>query len=211
MTSQDWFNPSVHPPATLAAAPSTAPTATDIRPLLIGTHSTPLLQGGGGYLTDQQMLNPGALPPVGPSPTSSIYGGADLLSTFDAPLLRGGRRRTLRRRGGGYLMPQQWYNPDVKDPVGFAAPLTTAASPDATRPVLVSTFLSPLLGAGRRGKTRRGQRGGMRGGFSPSVMGSFAANAQAAIVPLALYGVYKMVVPEKKTGSKKRSKTPSKH
>lgn len=102
-------------------------------------------------------------------------------------------------------MPGQWYNPDAKDLVGGATPLSTAATPDATRPVLVSTFVSPLLsGAGRRGKTRR-----QRGGFSPSVMGSFAANAQAAIVPLVLYGVYKMVAPEKKSKSKSGSSSKS--
>ena len=32
----------------------------------------------------------------------------------------------------------------------------------------------------------------MRGGFSPALMGSFVANAQTAIVPLALYGLYYM-------------------
>lgn len=200
MTSQDWFNPSVQPPTTLLAAPSTAPTSVDIRPVLYGSHSTPLLQGGGGYLTDQQMLNPTVLSPVGPTPSSSPYGGADQLSTFVSPLLKGGRR-TLRKRGGGYGMPGQWYTPDAKDPVGITSPLTTAASPDATRPVLVSTFVSPLLsGAGRREKTRK-----QRGGFSPSVMGSFAANAQAAIVPLVLYGVYKLVAPEKQTKTKSKS------
>ena len=101
-------------------------------------------------------------------------------------------------------MPQQWFNPGVQDPVGTMSPFTTAASPDATRPVLMSTFVSPLLQQG--GSTRR-MRGGMRGGFSPSVMGSFAANAQSAIVPLVLYGVYKLVAPEKQTKTAKTVRT----
>jgi len=220
MTSQDWFNPSVQPPASLLTAPSTAPTDIDIRPILLGSQATPLLlQRGGGYQTSEQALNPLALSPTGPSPASSIYGGADLLSTFRPSLLEGGRRQgrqgkqgkqgrqgrqTLRKRGGGTLMPQQWYNPGVQDPVGTMSPLTTAASPDAIRPVLMSTFVSPLL---QQGGTTRRMRGGMRGGFSPSVMGSFAANAQSAIVPLVLYGVYKLVAPEKKQTKTKTAKT----
>jgi hypothetical protein len=35
------------------------------------------------------------------------------------------------------------------------------------------------------------------GGFAPSIMGSFVANAQSAVVPLALYAVYHMFVPKK--------------
>jgi hypothetical protein len=42
-----------------------------------------------------------------------------------------------------------------------------------------------------------------RGGFSPSIMGAFVANAQAAIVPLSLYLVYQAFVPKK--GTKKNS------
>jgi hypothetical protein len=62
------------------------------------------------------------------------------------------------------------------------------------RPVLPATFQSPLLSGQTGGRrTRRSHRGG----FSPSVMGGFIANAQAAIVPLALYAVYHTVVPKK--------------
>jgi hypothetical protein len=138
-----------------------------------------------------------------------LYGGADLLSTFVSPLLKGGRRTLRKRRtSGGYLMPQQWFNPGHKDPVGTMAPLTTAASPNAIRPVLVSTFLSPPLQQGGQKGYKKGSRRNtrkQRGGFSPSVMGSFAANAQSAIVPLVLYGVYKLVSPEKKTKSSKKT------
>ena len=52
---------------------------------------------------------------------------------------------------------------------------------------MYSTF---KLNGGRR--TRRAQRGG----FSPSVMGGFIPNAQAALVPAALYMVYHTFVPK---------------
>ena len=63
------------------------------------------------------------------------------------------------------------------------------------RPILVSTGV-PQLGGRRRRGTRR-----TRGGFVPSIMGSFTANAQAAVVPAALYLVYHTMVP-KNMGSK---------
>jgi len=46
----------------------------------------------------------------------------------------------------------------------------------------------------------------MEGGFAPAVMGSFVANAQAAAVPLALYGMYSAVVPKKGAVAKPVSK-----
>jgi hypothetical protein len=60
--------------------------------------------------------------------------------------------------------------------------------PTATeiRPVLYSTF----KGGARKGSRRQ------RGGFSPSIMGGFIPNAQAAIVPAALYLVYHTFVPK---------------
>jgi hypothetical protein len=51
--------------------------------------------------------------------------------------------------------------------------------------------MSALMAGGARRRTRRS-----RGGFSPSIMGSFIANAQAAIVPAALYLVYNQFVPK---------------
>lgn len=56
-----------------------------------------------------------------------------------------------------------------------------------------------LMGGAR--KTRRNQ---MSGGFVPSVMGGFVANAQAVAVPLALYLGYHTLVPKKDKQSKTR-------
>ena len=97
-------------------------------------------------------------------------------------------RRNMRKNhsGGDYQTSQQWFDPDVLPPATILPAVSTAPTSSEIRPVLLSTFQS----AGGR-KTRR------RGGFSPSVMGGFVANAQSAIVPLALYAVYHTMVPKK--------------
>jgi hypothetical protein len=147
---------------------------------------------GGGYLTDQQMFNPGILPPTSilsaPSTNATAFATRPVLSqTWPTPLLSQGGRR--KHRGGGYLSDQQAFNPDVLPPTTlFPAPSTAPTAADI-RPILTATT-TPHLGG-----SRRHQR--VRGGFSPSVMGSFTANAQAAVVPLALYAAYHTLVPKK--------------
>lgn len=89
-------------------------------------------------------------------------------------------KKTQRRRGGGYQTSQQFFQPDVlPSSTFFPGVPTTAVTPSEIRPVLMQT------GARR-----------YKGGFSPSVMGSFVSNAQAAIVPAALYLVYHTLVPK---------------
>lgn len=101
------------------------------------------------------------------------------------------KNRTRKQRGSGYLSDQQFFNPEVLPPTSlFAAPSSAPTATDV-RPVLLATSV-PQMG----GRTRRA-----RGGFVPSVMGSFTSNAQAAIVPAALYLVYHTMVP-KNMGSK---------
>lgn len=129
-------------------------------------------QRGAGYLTDQQMFNPNVLPPVAwAAPPSTAPNGVDV-----RPVL-------VAQSGAGYLTDQQWFNPEVLPPAGLYAAPSTAPTANEVRPV--------LLAQGGRGRTRR-----MRGGFVPSIMGPFAANAQAAIVPAALYLVYHTMVPK---------------
>jgi hypothetical protein len=101
------------------------------------------------------------------------------------------RRSTKKQRGSGYVTSQQFFDPTVKSPAAypFASTVTTAPDAYAIRPVLNSTF---QLG-GR--KTRRA--GVQRAGFSPSVMSGFIPNAQAAIVPAAMYAAYHFLVPKK--------------
>jgi len=82
-------------------------------------------------------------------------------------------------------MPQQWFNPDVFPPSTIIPAVSTAPTSVEIRPMLMATPPAQLGGARQRG------------GFSPSIMGGFAANAQGAIVPAALYLVYHTMVPKK--------------
>ena len=101
------------------------------------------------------------------------------------------RHRDRRTRGGGYQTSQQFFDPQVLPPTTGAFAPVISSLPTATdiRPVMYSTFKG-----GARRQTRRVRR--MRGGFSPSIMGGFIPNAQAAIVPAALYLVYHTFVPK---------------
>jgi hypothetical protein len=107
--------------------------------------------------------------------------------------------KTRRFRGAGYLTDVQYLGGPLSPVAGPLSPVITS-QPTAydVRPVM---YASPRQVGG---KTRRARGERKRGGFSPSVMGSFVAKAQAAIVPLALYLVYHTTVP--KTGSKKGGK-----
>lgn len=126
------------------------------------------------------------------------------MNTRRASRQRASRRRASRRRvarrqnAGGYQTSQQFFNPDVLPPsTVFPAP-STAPTAYEIRPVLPATFKAS--GGGARGRTGRRTRGG----FSPSIMGPFVANAQAAIVPLALYGLYHKFVPKRSSGGRTR-------
>jgi hypothetical protein len=157
---------------------------------------------GAGYLTDQQFFNPNVLPPTSVYSAPSTNATATmtrpiLLQTQPTPLLAQGGRRSRKHRGGGTLTDQQMFNPGVLPPSTlFAAPSTAPTATDI-RPILQSTAM-PQLGGSRNRKQKH------RGGFSPSIMGSFTSNAQAAIVPLALYAVYHTLVPKK--GTRKSTK-----
>jgi hypothetical protein len=111
-------------------------------------------------------------------------------------------RKNKAHRGGGYLTDQQYFNPDVLPPSSMMPPLTSLPTSTDIRPVMLATApMSALMAGGARRRTRRA-----RGGFSPSVMGSFISNAQAAIVPAALYLVYNQFVPKSNSPSAKLEK-----
>jgi hypothetical protein len=94
------------------------------------------------------------------------------------------RKHMRKHNGGGYTMPYGYYNapgfPVMVNP--FASVPSTNATSANIRPVLNQT-----------GGTRKK----LKGGFSPSVMGPFIQNAQAAIVPAVLYTIYHTMVPKK--------------
>lgn len=108
-----------------------------------------------------------------------------------------------RRRGGGVQTPQQFFNPTAYAPATglLNAVPTTAPNAYEIRPVLQSTFQAV---GGRRRNNKQTRRA--YGGFSPSVMSGFVANAQAAIVPMALYAVYHTLVPKNKKTSGGRTR-----
>ena len=120
-------------------------------------------------------------------------------------MAKGRRNHKTRksRRGGGYVTSQQYFDRDVLPPTSWGPALSTAANPENIRPVLYATVPPSALMTGGRSRSRKSRHGGARGGFSPSVMGGFLANAEKAIVPLALYMVYHTFVP--KTGTRRSS------
>ncbi len=102
--------------------------------------------------------------------------------------------RKTRRIGGGVVTSQQFFNNDVLPPHTNAAAVSTAPTDLAARPILNSTFKV----GGRR----------LKGGFSPSIMGSFLQNAQQAVVPLALYSAYRLMPKKGRNIFSLRSKSP---
>lgn len=103
------------------------------------------------------------------------------------------KTRRVRRIGGGYGTSQQFFDKDILPPAAgmFASVPSTAPTSYEIRPILYSTF-------GMRGGKRNTRRARKMqdGGFSPSIMGGFIQNAQAAIVPAALYLAYHTIVPK---------------
>lgn len=112
-------------------------------------------------------------------------------------------KHTRRHRGGGVQTPQQFFNPTAYAPAAglFSNVPTTAPNAYEIRPVLQSTFQAVGGRSLRRSRQERKPTRRAHGGFSPSVMGGFVANAQAAIVPMALYAVYHTLVPKNKKAS----------
>ena len=105
--------------------------------------------------------------------------------------------RRSYKRGAGYLSPAEFFNPNALQPATNAQAVSSAPVPGWVRPPLVAT--SVVAPAGGRRTTRK------VGGFAPAIMGSFVANAQTAVVPMVLYGLYSMVA-AKKTKSNNRTR-----
>lgn len=110
----------------------------------------------------------------------------------------------MQRQGGGaYGAPLSYLDNSYREPQASAGSDILRFQPGLARPVINPT-------GGRRGRTMkrrcmRGKRrskstracksvkcGGARGGFYPSVMGSFTTNG-AALVPATIYSGYKFI------------------
>ena len=105
--------------------------------------------------------------------------------------------RKTSRSGGGYGTPEYYFNPSHQQPSSDAPAPSSDPVAGWVRPPLAATeFVSPdALTTRQSGGWRQTRRlvKKMSGGFSPALMGSFVANAQTAIVPLVLYGLYYLV------------------
>ena len=120
-------------------------------------------------------------------------------------------RKTYRRssRGGGYGTPQYYFDPSVQQPSSNAPAPSSEPVAGWVRPPLAATEMvspdaltKPQMGGWKQ--TRR-MINKMHGGFSPALMGSFVANAQTAIVPLALYGLYYLVGQKSSSNTTRRN------
>jgi serine/threonine protein kinase len=128
-------------------------------------------------------------------PKSCVFlGGGSKTARNSRMKSRRAHRKSRRQHGAGYLTPAEFFGGPQQPSAGWLSSTpSTAPTANIIRPVLQSTVPIHQTGAGRR--TRR-----LRGGFSPAVMGGFIPNAQAAIVPAALYLAYHQLV--RKNGAK---------
>lgn len=110
-------------------------------------------------------------------------------------------RKTYRRvRGAGYLSPAEYFNESALQPASSGPTISSEPVPGWVRPPLSATTWIAPAGGSRKRSTRK------VGGFAPAIMGSFVANAQSAVVPLVLYGLYTMLGMRKTMKNTKKSK-----
>ena len=107
-------------------------------------------------------------------------------------------RRHMRRYAGGGLpsgagFPLSYTTPSYTGPSAPAGNNIQISQPGLARPVL-----NPTGGARKHKQVTRRRT---RGGFYPSVMGSFLQNA-ASIVPATVYSGYKLLKNNKKKSRK---------
>ena len=108
---------------------------------------------------------------------------------------RRSRRNTRRKGGAATVFPLSYFNgkaPEASAPSGRDL---LHASGMGVRPVI-----GPVTGGGCGCNIVR------RGGFYPSVMGSFTHSASKYIVPMTLYAGYKMLKKSQQKGSKRRTR-----
>lgn len=94
--------------------------------------------------------------------------------------MRTNKRNRTRKGGAATAFPLKYFNPDAPTPDAAAGRNLLHASGMGIRPKI-----------GGRRKLRKTRRA--RGGFVPSVMGSFLTSASKYIAPLALFAGYKLM------------------
>ncbi len=104
------------------------------------------------------------------------------------------RRRKIRRGGGATALPGAYFGLEkIGGPPIDAGKDLLRASGNIIRSAI------GMSGGGKRRKTMR-----KRGGFLPSVMGSFATSVSKYITPIALFAGYKLMT---RKGTKKHRKS----
>lgn len=110
-------------------------------------------------------------------------------------------------------MPQEYYDTSFRQPSAPESPTISAAPVTGwvRPPISATNVIAPAGGScsrrntSRRTKSKRNMN--MKGGFAAEIMGAFAANAQSAVVPLALLTLYSVFGAKKTPGSNSTRKT----
>jgi len=113
------------------------------------------------------------------------------------------RSKRTRRGGAATAFPLSYFNGKAPDASAPAGRDILGASGMGVRPA-IGMGIGPVVKGGGCGCNIR------RGGFYPSVMGSFAQSASKYIVPMSLYAGYKMLKKSQEKGTKRSSKRSSK-
>ena len=147
---------------------------------------------------------------AGKVPFLSLYGvsggrgGSRKTSTLTRKMYRSQRRK---QSGGGVTMPLGFYQDGAQMQGTYGSETGTGLggmTSTMAREALVQTGGS-TFGSRRRQRQRRETRKAQRGGFSPSIMGSFAANG-LSLLPVASYMTYRMTHgPGSKKGRTRKS------
>ena len=110
------------------------------------------------------------------------------------------RQRSRRRKGGAATaFPLSYFNGRAPEASAPAGRNILGASGMGVRPA-IGMGIGPVVKGGGCGCGIR------RGGFYPSVMGSFAQSASKYIVPMSLYAGYKMLKKSQEKGTKRSTK-----
>jgi hypothetical protein len=139
---------------------------------------------GGGYGVSERYF--GVNSSLG---SSYIPSSLSTASTIRPPLVQQGGKR---QKGGGYLSTERYF--------GVDSPLMAGGVPPSSQ--ATNSMIRPPLLAQKGGKRSRK----VRGGFYPSIMGPFVANAESVMPMLAGVSAYKLYRSSKKQSRRSRRK-----
>ena len=113
---------------------------------------------------------------------------------------RSRRKRSIRRKGGAATaFPLSYFDGKSPEACAPAGRDLLPASGMGVRPG-IGLNIGPSVGGGCGCTIPR------RGGFYPSVMGSFAQSASKYIVPMSLYAGYKMLKKSQEKSAKRKTR-----